>query len=115
VAAPIAEEFFFRVLLQGWLEKRWPVDNPADDSADSQATRTVRWTPILISAAVFALLHLGRSTEDMRTDPIPLFVLAMMLGWVYQRTHRIWPSVVVHVCLNGLSTLALAADVLLRK
>jgi membrane protease YdiL (CAAX protease family) len=33
-------------------------------------------------------------------DPIPLFVLALILGYMYQRTHRIVPSIVTHLLFN---------------
>jgi membrane protease YdiL (CAAX protease family) len=115
VVAPLAEEFIFRVLLQGWLERRWP-PMPVDESLDGIAPidpspPAIRLEPIAISAAIFALLHLGWP-GDLRSDPIPLFVLAVMLGYLYQRTHRIWPSIVVHACLNAASMAALAASVL---
>lgn len=56
------------------------------------------WWPILGSALMFALMHLGNGP-----DPIPLFVFALVLGYLYQRTHRIWPSLVAHMLLNGSS------------
>jgi membrane protease YdiL (CAAX protease family) len=27
----------------------------------------------------------------------------MILGYLYQRTHRLWPCVVLHLCLNAAS------------
>ncbi len=59
--------------------------------------------PIVISSAAFAAVHFGHGT-----DPIPLFVLACGLGWLYQRTHRVIPCIVVHMLLNGISLLQLA-------
>lgn len=52
--------------------------------------------PMAISALIFALLHEW-------PDQIPLVFLAVGLGFLYQRTHRIVPSLVVHALLNGLS------------
>jgi membrane protease YdiL (CAAX protease family) len=134
IVAPLSEEFFFRVLLQGWLERIWPpartsIEAPAVEGASIAATddavadaamspvppdaapTTIRWAPIVISAAIFSLLHLGWP-GDIRPDPIPLFVLSLMLGYIYQRTHRIWPSIVVHFCLNGLTMVALMLELL---
>jgi membrane protease YdiL (CAAX protease family) len=54
--------------------------------------------PIVVSSLVFAAVHIGHGP-----DPVPLFVLALMLGYLYQKTHRIWPGVVVHACLNAWS------------
>jgi membrane protease YdiL (CAAX protease family) len=48
------------------------------------------------------LLHLGQGWA-----PVPLFFLSLALGWLYQRTHRLLPSLVVHVCLNSCSLLML--------
>lgn len=158
--APVAEEFFFRVLLQGWLEtlgdastldggnieelgepvstgvllpiepssgdQESDVGMPAAASSarsavfddafrspapeDSRPGRHLHTRPnqpwdtaaIGITSLVFALLHLGQGWA-----PVPLFFLSLALGWLYQRTHRILPSVVVHVCLNGCSLLML--------
>ena len=153
--APVAEEFFFRVLLQGWLESLGeapqfdggtgeagaPVladnqppaaaDVPAADvpaavlpersvvfgdafrspaTDDVSRSRPLRTQPnqpwdtaaIGITSLVFALLHLGQGWA-----PVPLFFLSLALGWLYQRTHRLLPSLVVHVCLNGCSLLML--------
>jgi membrane protease YdiL (CAAX protease family) len=120
IVAPIVEEFIFRVVLQGWLEahslrvanKRLQFAASAGDSQmpDSQ----MRWTtvphedaanlarpgagPIVITSLVFALMHF-----EQGPSPVPLFVLALVLGYVYRQTHRIVPSVVVHAMLNACS------------
>jgi hypothetical protein len=54
--------------------------------------------PIGITSAIFALLHLSHGP-----DWIPLFFLAAGMGYLYQRTHRLLPSLTVHALLNGLS------------
>jgi membrane protease YdiL (CAAX protease family) len=54
------------------------------------------WWPILLSSALFALMHWGQGLA-----PIPLFFFAVVLGYVYQRTHRLWPSLVAHALLNA--------------
>jgi membrane protease YdiL (CAAX protease family) len=58
--------------------------------------------PILIGSLLFALAHIGYGPE-----PVPLFFLALILGYVYQRTHRIVPSIVAHALFNGASLFAL--------
>ena len=148
VVAPIAEEFVFRQLLQGWLEsfhfsEREPMDvligtppahketqktlhnnNQLDkaiakiDPANAnpyaaphnksvgnvethekllETNEPPIW-PLFVSAAIFALAHLGHGP-----DPIPLFVLAMGLGYLYRATHRILPCIIVHFLLNACS------------
>jgi membrane protease YdiL (CAAX protease family) len=93
VAAPLFEEFLFRVLLQGWFESIEARRRAARGTAD---TAGPAWWPILLSALFFSLLHLGQGPA-----PIPLFFFAIVLGYLYQRTHRIWPSLVTHFLLNA--------------
>lgn len=40
---------------------------------------------------------------EIGPDPITLFFFAIALGWLYFRTHRIVPAVVLHMCLNSTS------------
>ncbi len=95
LVAPLAEEFMFRVVLQGWLES-------LGRQAEPEGRSRGRWMPVVISAAVFALMHLPRP------DVVPLFFLALALGYLYRQTHRLWPSMVAHSCLNACSLAMLA-------
>jgi membrane protease YdiL (CAAX protease family) len=56
------------------------------------------WLPIAVSSIVFALMHFGHGP-----DWVTLIPFAVMLGFLYRRTHRIWPSVIAHLMLNGFS------------
>ncbi len=94
VVAPLTEEFMFRVVLQGWLEVK-----------ERQWRRYLRkwrvrpgFLPIAISSLVFASLHAGHGP-----DPVPIFMLAVFLGYLYRQTHRLWPSLAAHLCLNASS------------
>lgn len=156
IVAPLAEEFVFRVVLQGWIEKFWadgpreelalPATTPGEPTAtelpmpktdtlpladdlhpetqkpyapppvDETATAPPRgfsgrvlWMPIVITSVVFAALH-----ASAWPAPVPLFFLAMGLGYVYQRTHRLGPSVVMHATVNAISVLLLALQPLLQ-
>jgi len=40
---------------------------------------------------------------DVSPDPLGILVLALVLGYLYFRTHRILPSIVVHMALNATS------------
>jgi membrane protease YdiL (CAAX protease family) len=51
--------------------------------------------PILISSAAFGVAHYGYGPE-----PVPIFLLGLVLGYVYQRTHRIVPGMVAHALFN---------------
>jgi membrane protease YdiL (CAAX protease family) len=53
------------------------------------------WFPVIVSAMLFGLAHIGYGPE-----PIPLFFLGLVLGYVYQRTHRIIPGIVTHALFN---------------
>ncbi len=145
IVAPIFEEFVYRLLLQGWLEKierpnftdradpsplpdgvvaeqilpKPPRETnvpsnpglleetePAASSRDSEPFGSHRsWMalpfgvgPILISALLFSLAHLGHGF-----DPIPLFILGAIYGYIYYRTHRLLPCILAHMFLNGFS------------
>ena len=58
--------------------------------------------PILVSSLLFAAAHFGYGPE-----PVPIFVLALVLGYVYQRTHRIIPCMVAHAMFNSITILVL--------
>jgi membrane protease YdiL (CAAX protease family) len=67
------------------------------------------WTPIILSSLLFAAAHFGYGPE-----PVPLFVLALVLGYCYQRTHRIVPCIVAHALFNLLSMIVLWRVVLIH-
>jgi membrane protease YdiL (CAAX protease family) len=141
VAAPLFEEFIFRGLLQGWLEKlvsgksgpqsillgreeepaaMVPSDVPEyspasvepidlspyaspqpDDSPAPAADGTVPatqhdWLAIFFSMLVFSLLHFTHGPAW-----IPLLIFGAAVGFVYQRTHRLWPGIIAHMLLNA--------------
>jgi membrane protease YdiL (CAAX protease family) len=137
--APIFEEFVFRLVFQGWFEKLAaprvvtdrneaaacqspvaadaPVAEPTEDGYSwSAAGPEVRPAPMIVrpppswpvvgSATLFAAMHLGHGF-----DPIPLFFLALGLGYVYRRTHRIVPCIVMHAAFNAFSLSMLGIDI----
>ena len=52
---------------------------------------------------VYVLLVAATSLlpENTVADPIPLFLLAAVLGGLYYRTHRIVPAIVLHMAFNA--------------
>ncbi|MEX0676786.1 MAG: CPBP family intramembrane glutamic endopeptidase [Pirellulales bacterium] len=91
--APVFEEFVFRVVLQGWLESQQArLRRLRGGGADERSG----FAPLVIASIVFAMLHFGHGP-----DPIALFVFSLFLGYAYRQTHRIFPSLVIHACLNG--------------
>jgi len=130
IAAPVFEEFTFRTLLQGWLERKedeWSNDQDAEPvlteletdldgepvltelktDLDGEPARPKSgmiaglphgWAPILISSLVFGLAHVGHGIA-----PVPLVVFGIVLGYLYQRTHRLAASVAAHMLFNAYS------------
>lgn len=99
VIAPLAEEMLFRGVLQGWLET---IGGDEQVSADATRGQRVNNGAIVASAAVFAAMHIGHGAA-----PIPLFFFALVLGYLYERTHRLTASITLHFCLNASSFAAL--------
>ncbi len=60
------------------------------------------WAPILLSSQLWGLAHWGHGT-----DPIPLVLLGFILGYTYQRTHKVVPCIVAHMAFNLLSMFVL--------
>lgn len=83
------------------------VEALASNPAASQdiSPQHVVWWPILLSAALFALAHVRHGP-----DGIALFVLAIGLGYLYQRTRSLTPSIVVHFLLNATSMVMLGVQ-----
>jgi hypothetical protein len=97
ILAPMAEEVVFRgailrTLLQKWEDKRW-------------------WA-IVISALLFALAHLNPAQMPHA------FLMGLLLGWLYERSRSLIPSVVLHCANNTIAYLMTAAypapDITLR-
>jgi len=116
VVAPLVEEVMYRVLLQGWLEK---VCTGRAATGEESAAPPSGWVanalPILLSATLFAVSHLRFLDGKVQPDPLPLFVLAVGLGYVYRRTHRLLPIVLIHAGLNLISTLMVVIQVYCAK
>jgi membrane protease YdiL (CAAX protease family) len=60
---------------------------------------------VAIAAPIYLLQYalLKVFPRDIAPDPITIFFFALMLGFLYLRTHRIVASVVLHMCLNATS------------
>ncbi len=124
IAAPLFEEFTFRLLLQGWLERRedeifgiqeateqpiLPVElqeggltQPAinHDAITEHRVGLLPhgWMPLFISSLAFGLAHVGHGVA-----PISLVLFGIVLGYLYQRTHRLVPCITAHALFNAYS------------
>jgi len=80
LAAPLAEEIFFRgFLLQGL------------------ARRLTFWPAAIISSALFALAHVWWQFY------LPVFVLGLAFAWLFWRTGSLWAAIAAHATINGTS------------
>jgi membrane protease YdiL (CAAX protease family) len=70
----------------------------SESLAPPQLRGLAAWLPIVTSSVIFAGLHWSHGP-----DWVPLTLLAIGLGYLYQRTHRLLPCLVVHALLNSLS------------
>lgn len=77
VVAPLAEEMFFRGLLQTLL----------------RCLLRRSWPAVLLAAAAFAMMH------SWWTWP-QIFFLGICLGYAYERTGNLWMSITMHALFN---------------
>jgi uncharacterized protein len=87
IAAPFVEELFFRGFLFGMYRRSKPVA-----------------VAYIASSLMFTLLHL----EPNRMNPaqmaglgVGIFILAILLAWVYDRTHSLYPGMLAHAVNNA--------------
>jgi membrane protease YdiL (CAAX protease family) len=131
ILAPIAEELFFRGILQTALIQWNPFSlgfaiepplpgfrlypnlpaGPQPELVRSSylpaPSAARRWVAILISSTLFTLVH-----GQVEFFPV-LMVLALALGYLYERTGNLWASITLHAAFNSTSlalTLCLPAS-----
>lgn len=84
---PMIEELLFRGYLQTWIKGHLGY----------------KWA-IVLTAAIFALFHFsttqGIGNIELLTS---LFILALFLGWIYERERSLWASIALHATFNALS------------
>jgi len=82
VAAPFAEEAFFRGFLFTGIGKRFGY----------------AWGAVA-SALLFSLAHLQLGAL------VPIFLLGLLLAWLYARTHSLWTCIIAHFTYNSIALL----------
>lgn len=91
VLAPLFEETLFRghlqTLIGQGIQRLHGGNNPSALS---------RWIAVVITAILFGLVH-GQIAFFF-----PLFVLALGLGYVYERTGNLWATMFLHAIFNGM-------------
>ena len=87
VVAPIAEEFFFRGIVQTYLVRLF----------------RKRWAAIALTSLAFGMIHF----QQVHAIPALVF-LAVLIGYAYERTGSLLPPVAIHAAFN-LKTLVWSA------
>jgi membrane protease YdiL (CAAX protease family) len=87
VIAPVAEEFIFRGILFPFIKQLgWP---------------KLAWLGV---SFLFALIHVNAPTF------VPLFVFALALTWLYERTDKLIAPMLAHSLFNGVNLIILFAQ-----
>jgi membrane protease YdiL (CAAX protease family) len=89
VAAPIIEEIIYRGMLLSWLRRRMS-----------------KWWAILVSAAVFAVIHAVFDPSAIAVVP-GLFLLGVVLAYTALRTGDLSLPIALHSGINLLAALSL--------
>ncbi len=89
--APVLEEVIFRGLMQSVLVEWFG--------------QPMRWGVVLLASLVFAMIHADLNTGENWQALPGLFVLGLILGWLYERTGSLWPSIIVHIGFNALNVI----------
>jgi hypothetical protein len=58
------------------------------------------WLAVALTSLIFGFLH------PYLWMVVPLFLLSMCLGYIYQRTGNLWATITIHAVFNGVSVFA---------
>ena len=101
VVAPMFEELAFRGCLQTTIARffHWYESHDRPDALTGTPSARSRWIATAITAGLFAAVH-----HELGFFP-PLFVLAIGLGYVYERTGNLWATIAAHALFNAIQLL----------
>ena len=128
VLAPLSEELIFRGLIQGWPQQLYHNRLATEVTEQGPTVRRSNWLsrsirlltpsgasprlarifPVGITSFLFAAVHFQQMPA-----PFAIFPLSLCLGCLYQRTHRLLPSIVLHSLFNGFNTTILVIQLVL--
>lgn len=93
--APIAEEFFFRGLLQTLLVRWLSVWRRRRSIRQGRPRVYSRWMAIVLASLAFGAVHIGQPHAIAA-----LAVLGGCLGYAYERTGSLLPPIAIHAVFN---------------
>jgi membrane protease YdiL (CAAX protease family) len=91
VLVPLAEEAFFRGMLQSMLRNYW----------------TSPWPAVVLTSVLFAGVHVNLQTGENWQWVPALTALGLVLGYNYERTGRLLAPILIHALFNGVSMVSL--------
>jgi membrane protease YdiL (CAAX protease family) len=115
VIAPLLEEMLFRGFFQTVIRSFWEIRNPngaspasscrllprlASKDAEARKTGAGAWPPILISSALFAMVHSNPGHWPA------LFILAVCLGYAYEKSGSLFRPIFIHSFFNAVTIIA---------
>lgn len=92
--APLAEEVVFRGAIIQALTK-WGRERMKKDVLTAKEQSNINWLAILVSAFIFALVHLNPAQMPHA------LIVGILLGWMYTRTGSIVPCFMLHWINNS--------------
>ena len=111
LARPVDEPLAAEVVANPLAEPLKPLSYASVPTAEQQAPSVpalATWTGIVLASIPFALLHEPWS--------IPLiFLLAVLMGWAYERTQNLWTPITIHFGFNLFNSLMLLAGMWLQS
>ena len=100
VVAPVFEEMLFRgmfqTMIRSFLARSWPVRNELQSRGGSASARTSNeaWLSIVISSALFIMVHQNRGHWPA------LFALSMCMGYAYEKSGSLFRPIFIHSFFN---------------
>lgn len=94
LVAPILEEGIFRGIVQSVM---------VETLGESR-----RWAVVIVASVIFMSVHGWTNWQALPG----LCVLGLVLGWLYERSGSLWPSIIVHMGFNAMNVLMALATTL---